>query len=211
MSGEINPKLKGDVESRAQENKLSSTGKRKFQQIGFEELTLKEEAITPTQDVEAIKVEGSGTLKTIGHTQKGHILTLRFGGTVTVKNGASIILNALDMRAVASDTLTLVCGDTDWREISRTERSRAEELTAAETISPSATVNTVKINGTTTIKKVTATYNGHLLVLRFGESVTVEGSENLRLNASFSATVNDTLTLLCNGTNFYEVARSANT
>lgn len=77
----------------------------------------------------------------------------------------------------------------------------------------------LRITGTTTITEITkaAAHKGYTIVLLFGDAVTVKqrsgaGTENLRLagGVDFGATANDTLTLISNGTDWYETARSVN-
>ena len=77
----------------------------------------------------------------------------------------------------------------------------------------------LRITGTTTITEITkaAAHKGYAIVLLFSASLTVKqrsgaGTENLRLagGVDFSATANDTLTLISNGTDWYETARSVN-
>lgn len=90
------------------------------------------------------------------------------------------------------------------------ELHASEEITAANTIAPKNNLALAKVKGTTEIKKVTATSDGHRLVLKFKESVKVVKGENLKLKENFEATADDTLSLVCDGTNWYEVGRSAN-
>lgn len=86
------------------------------------------------------------------------------------------------------------------------------DVTAASEIEVSKDACHVKIEGTTTITKIKngEDWFNHLIILRFGASCTVQNGNNLKLKENFAATVNDTLTLISNGTNWYEVARSAN-
>lgn len=77
----------------------------------------------------------------------------------------------------------------------------------------------LRVTGTTTITEITkaAVHKGYTIVLLFSASLTVRqttgaGTENLRLagGVDFSATANDTLTLISNGTDWYETSRSVN-
>lgn len=83
-------------------------------------------------------------------------------------------------------------------------------LASANEITPPIGLGMVKITGTTEIKKITATKPEDTLTLRFAEAVKVVDGENLKLNGNFEATADDTLSLRCDGTNWYEVGRSAN-
>lgn len=68
----------------------------------------------------------------------------------------------------------------------------------------------IKVTGTTEIKKVTAGAKGKVVTLLFAGSLTVKDGENLKLSADFSATADDTLTLISDGTNWYETGKAAN-
>ncbi len=71
----------------------------------------------------------------------------------------------------------------------------------------------ILITGTAAITSITATYPGHLITLQFDNTAATTGvtdGSNLKLAGNFVYTPDDTITLLCNGTNWYEVARSAN-
>jgi hypothetical protein len=69
------------------------------------------------------------------------------------------------------------------------------------------------ISGTANITSITAAPNGRIVTLRFnntaGAAGVVDGS-NLKISANLPYTPDDTLTLLSNGSNWYEVARSVN-
>lgn len=63
----------------------------------------------------------------------------------------------------------------------------------------------------TQINTITKTFRGHVVTLLFpGISTLNDGTGNLRLAGTFTSTVNDSLTLMCDGTDWYEVARSLN-
>lgn len=90
-----------------------------------------------------------------------------------------------------------------------------------ETVTTTASASTVTlgnagdvhvINGTTTINTVAAAGNeGRRVTLVFQGALTVsDGGGNLALEGNFVTTANDTLTLVCDGTTWFEVARSAN-
>jgi hypothetical protein len=89
----------------------------------------------------------------------------------------------------------------------------AQTLASAETLTMSLTgflPTLVNVTGVATIKKITATGAGHLIVLKFTEGAKVEAVNNLKIKEAFTATSNDTLTLLCDGVNWVEVGRSVN-
>ena len=53
-------------------------------------------------------------------------------------------------------------------------------------------------------------FSGATVTLMFPGVLTVTDGSNLRLNGNFVTTADDTLTLCCDGTNWFEIARSAN-
>ena len=69
---------------------------------------------------------------------------------------------------------------------------------------------TTKISGTAEIKKVKVAAAGTLLTMIFTSTAKVVDGENLKLASTFTATADDTLTLVCDGANWYETGRSAN-
>ncbi len=68
----------------------------------------------------------------------------------------------------------------------------------------------VSITGTTTIKSIAATSKGDERTLLFSGALTVTDESNLKLASNFVTTADDTLTLICDGTNWFEKSRSVN-
>ena len=68
------------------------------------------------------------------------------------------------------------------------------------------------ITGTTGISSITASYVDHTVCLKFTDAApgTVTDGSNLNLAGNFTPTTSDTLTLVCDGTNWNEIARSVN-
>lgn len=88
---------------------------------------------------------------------------------------------------------------------------------AAATIASAATIaiapgqRVAVISGTTGITSITATgHSGAVVVLVFQGALTVTDGSNLKLAGDFTTTADDTLTLACDGTGWYEVARAVN-
>lgn len=67
-----------------------------------------------------------------------------------------------------------------------------------------------RVTGTGTITSITPQAADTQITLRFSTGVTVSNGSNLRLAGSFNAGADDTLTLMADGTNWYEISRSAN-
>ena len=70
----------------------------------------------------------------------------------------------------------------------------------------------VVITGTTGITSVTASWPHRMVTLRFTDAApgTVTDGSNLKLAGNFVPTTDDTITLICDGVNWHEVARSVN-
>ena len=70
--------------------------------------------------------------------------------------------------------------------------------------------NYFDITGTTTITSITAKQAGTIVVLQFDGVLTFTDGSNLILAGNFTTSANDTITLISDGTNWHEMARSAN-
>lgn len=68
----------------------------------------------------------------------------------------------------------------------------------------------VLVTGTNNITSITASYANRRVTLLFDGVLTLTDGSNLVLAGNFATTADDTITLVCNGTNWYEVARSLN-
>lgn len=68
------------------------------------------------------------------------------------------------------------------------------------------------ITGTNNITSIAAAdaTAGRMIVLRFADILTFTDGNNLKLAGNMATTADDTITLMCDGTNCYEIARSAN-
>ena len=67
------------------------------------------------------------------------------------------------------------------------------------------------ITGTTTITSITAKAAGKIVYLQFDGVLTVTDGSNLKLDGNFVTAAGSVLTLISDGTNWWEVARSPNT
>lgn len=68
------------------------------------------------------------------------------------------------------------------------------------------------ITGSNNITSIAAasSVSGRFLVLRFAAALTFTDGNNLKLAGNFVTTADDTITLICDGTDWHEIARSAN-
>ncbi len=83
-------------------------------------------------------------------------------------------------------------------------------VASAATITVPPGCEFLTVTGTTNITSITAGYTGQRVILFFTGILTVTDGSNLGLNGNFVTTANDTLTLVSDGTNWFETARSAN-
>jgi hypothetical protein len=85
------------------------------------------------------------------------------------------------------------------------------DIASAATVTLRTYQDTFRITGTTSITTIdTAGHTGHKVTLIFSGSLTVTDGSNLRLAGNFVTSANDTITLICDGSNWYETSRSAN-
>lgn len=83
-------------------------------------------------------------------------------------------------------------------------------VASATTITAPSYSDVFFVSGTTTITSVTAGRAGRVITLIFTGSLTFTDGSNLKLAGNFSTTADDTITLVSNGTNWYEINRSVN-
>jgi hypothetical protein len=82
-------------------------------------------------------------------------------------------------------------------------------VASAATITP--TGNVFHVSGTTQINTITVMGSGSIIILIFDAATPVGDSVgNVNIGAAFTATAGDTLTLVSDGTSWYEVGRSVN-
>ena len=84
------------------------------------------------------------------------------------------------------------------------------DLASAAALVPTCNVHTV--TGTTTVTSITAAEYpvGQPLTLIFSGALTFTDGSNLKLAGNLVTTADDTITLISDGTNFYEVGRAVN-
>jgi hypothetical protein len=69
----------------------------------------------------------------------------------------------------------------------------------------------VRISGTTNITSILNNgHTGHRITLVFADALTVVKGSNIVTASNFTTTANDTLTLVCDGSNWLETSRSIN-
>ncbi len=86
--------------------------------------------------------------------------------------------------------------------------SRVIASAAALTIPPGGSY--FYITGTTNITSMTASFAERIVVLRFDDVLTFTDGNNLDIAGNFVTTFKDTITLMCDGADWHEIARSVN-
>lgn len=182
--------------------------------------------ITVTHTRHAIETEGATAtddLTTINGGTEGMILVLRSFSTsrfVICKDGTGNMRLAGDCAlANAQDRLMLIYDGTNWCEMGRSQSSTDVTLTIA-TGAVTATrnyhpIDTEAAAATDDLDTISGGYTGQILVLRAANSsrdvVCKDGTGNLQLSADFTLTnIQDRITLIFDGTNWCELARSDN-
>lgn len=86
------------------------------------------------------------------------------------------------------------------------------ELPSATTLSPDGKSTAYAVTGTTSITSIGGAelYTGKMLILVFRASITVVNGGSLKIGSNFSATADDVLVLTSDGSNWFQVSRSAN-
>lgn len=154
-----------------------------------------------------IYYQGCRAYRTSGSTMNFGLTLVRSAGTVD-----EIHITECDFQvASGSDGLSFDSGATNVRLIPRPGLGPA--ITAAATIQMPVDGNVFVVNGNTNVTNgitVRVWDKGRTCMLIFTGTPTVSDTGTSKLTAAFVATADDTLTLTCDGTNWYEVARSAN-
>lgn len=84
-------------------------------------------------------------------------------------------------------------------------------IASATTITIPAGASVLKVTGTTNITGINTTSSQRRTVtLIFNDVLTVSDGSNLKLAGNFVTSADDTLTLYCDGTNWFELSRSVN-
>lgn len=151
--------------------------------------------------------DGCRAYRTAGVTMNFGLTLVRSAGTVDEIS----IIGCNFQVASASDGIFFDSGATNVRLIPIPGLGPA--ITAAATIQMPVDGNVFLVNGNTNITNgitVRVWDKGRTVVLVFTGTPTVSDTGTSKLAAAFVASADDTLTLACDGTNWYEMARSAN-
>jgi hypothetical protein len=141
------------------------------------------------------------TFAALSYSPGGQTLYLDFNGDTTWRVSAYQV-HRFDTREQAQDFIASRAYSVGGGVVS---------VASAATITIPSVGDIVNITGTTGITSISATGQaGHRVTLVFAGALTVTDGSNLKLNGNYTTTADDTLTLVCDGTNWYEVSRSAN-
>ena len=97
-----------------------------------------------------------------------------------------------------------------WSNPAGTGKINTRKMNTATTVEAIATCNYYELASNTNIDSITATYSGHKIDILFSGTPTVSSSAgNIKLSglSDMSATANDLLCLICDGTNWHETSR----
>jgi hypothetical protein len=184
-----------------------------------DQLMVETEAAAATDDLDYIydyddtgttqKFE-EGALITITPINQDHTVVVKHGtGNLYTVDGNDVPL----LHVYESITFKWNSYTSKWVELTRSVGPEADSVASAAsiTISCPAPVTYCAISGTATIDTITAVAVGKMLVLKFNSTAALsDGVGNLRLSAAFTGSADDTVTLVCDGTNWLECARSVN-
>jgi hypothetical protein len=155
------------------------------------------------------------------HTVVGNICTQAGGGaqeygiyanvtsltSATTIVGNSCLFNTTADIVLAGQTQNILVANNTFS----TFTDVAPTVASASTIIISPSVSALTVTGTTNIGTINTTgCTRKTVTLIFADVLTVTDGNNLKLAGSFTTTADDTLTLYCDGTNWFEVARSVN-
>ena len=145
--------------------------------------------------------------------QYGIYIAAAMNDTLTLTDNK--VFNATDASVRFSDTTTPLLENrrNSWHggTVASYGDPPPPSITAAATITLLQGHDVFIITGNTGITSITAPgFSGRTVRLVFTGTPTVTDGSNLKLAGNFVATADDVLTLTCDGTNWYEVARSTN-
>lgn len=147
------------------------------------------------------------------------LVASQISGSVTVNDFAYngiIAFNLVGGNATFANCLTFgnrVTG-TETQNTATTQVPRKPVTNAASAAAMTLPINSdlIFVNGTTTVTSIAnpAPFAGRTITLLFNGALTFTKGSNLFLATNFVTTSNDTITLIGDGTNFYELCRSVN-
>jgi hypothetical protein len=96
------------------------------------------------------------------------------------------------------------------QQIAHEPRTALKSVASAAALTLPTDADVVQVTGTTNITSIAASWAERRVTLVFTGILTVTDGSNLKLGSNFVTSADDTISLVCDGTNWYEVSRSAN-
>ena len=137
-------------------------------------------------------------------------LIFRYRSDSDLESAGGIIRSSRYGEAAGQGFLTI---DAEKVKLTGTLKQAASANVASAATTALSAGNLFRITGSTgitTLNPCDTNNNGRQVVLIFDGALTVTDGSNLKLAGNFTTTADDTLTLACDGSNWYEVARSVN-
>jgi Pectate lyase superfamily protein len=144
--------------------------------------------------------------------------SLRSNGAYGIEEGASARRNIYSgsMRIADNTTGAAVINASSYISPEVTDFNRNSSSAPGDNIASAATLTLpvggafFTITGTTGITSIAAAHRGRQVTLAFSEVLTVTDGGNIALASNFTTSSGDTLTLVCDGSSWLEIARSVN-
>jgi len=171
------------------------------------------------------QLSGNASTGTAGQLTPFIFATVNVSGAGTNGTGAGYKTNIETSTTNSVEAGVLGHAWTDATHASRTSRAVIQTVNNAGSLADAFSVggttvasasniavitNATTISGTTGIDSITAKNPGFVVTLIFQNVVLVTDGSNLKLAGDFTSSADDTLTLICDGTNWHEIARSVN-
>lgn len=163
-------------------------------------------AFQTANNVSNIKITGG---RYGGRAAVGASGLTRFGINIATGTGSNILIQGADCRNNTERGISFGATGTN-NVVANCIDSFSRTVASAGSISPAIAHDLIFISGTATISTIVARPAGTSLVMIFQSTATVDETGNIKLAGTFVATADDVLTLVCDGTNWYEVSRSVN-
>lgn len=135
----------------------------------------------------------------------------------TYRHGIHLSKNSGGTSSVQNNSLFNTTSGLRWKDDGGTTVAPELRLTTVPTVASAGTLGLTqyarvqKISGTTTVTSITATgWTGMAVTLVFTSTAQLTDGGNLKLSANFTGGADRAITLVCDGTNWFETARSTN-
>ena len=137
----------------------------------------------------------------LGDCQDVYIKTTALGNITNTSTAIRCKVECTDATSVQSNWVDSVFNGRAYGSVA-----------SAGTLTLPKNARVVLVTGTTSITSITAgsTNAGRVVTLVFNNALTLTDGSNLKLSANLVTTADDAITLVCDGTNWYETGRSAN-